>query len=58
MLKHQFDKVFSGVIGHEYEMPKLICPLAAEMSRLVGIEVGKYRSAQATECLTVVEIGG
>ena len=47
MLKHQFDKVFSGVIGHEHEMLKLICPLAAEMSRLVGIEVGKYRPAQA-----------
>ncbi len=32
----QFDALFSGVIGQDYEMLKLICPLATEMSRLVG----------------------
>jgi tRNA (cmo5U34)-methyltransferase len=58
MLKHQFDKVFSGIIGQDYELLNLICPLAAEMSRLVGIEVGKYQPRQRTDRLKVVEIGG
>ena len=54
----QLDAMFSGVIGQDYEMLKLICPLAAEMSRLVGVETGKYRPEQALEDLIVVELGG
>lgn len=34
-----YGDMFSGVIGQEYEMLKLICPLATEMSRLVGTAV-------------------
>jgi hypothetical protein len=37
-----FDAMFSGVIGQDYQLLKIISPLAAEMSRLVGVEVGKF----------------
>lgn len=57
MADNAFDAMFSGVIGQEYQMLKLICPFAAEMSRLVGVEVGEYcRSRQAPQ--QVVELGG
>lgn len=49
--------MFSGVIGQDYDLLNLICPIATEMSRLVGIAASKY-AAQATENLTVVELGG
>ncbi|AMK77964.1 MULTISPECIES: class I SAM-dependent methyltransferase [Methylomonas] len=52
-----FDAMFSGVIGQEYQMLKLICPFATEMSRLVGEIVGAYCDAQNTT-QTVVELGG
>ncbi len=52
-----FDAMFSGVIGQEYQMLKLICPFATEMSRLVGIEVGLYAQTKA-DALRVVELGG
>lgn len=52
-----FDAMFSGVIGREYQMLKLICPFATEMSRLVGIEVGAYCREQKLP-QTVVELGG
>lgn len=51
-----FDAMFSGIIGKEYDLLKLICPLATEMSRLVGDQVAKYGSA-LTQPLKVVEIG-
>ncbi|MDI1277785.1 class I SAM-dependent methyltransferase [Methylobacter sp.] len=55
--KSQYDALFSGVIGQDYELLNLICPLATQMSRLVGVAAAEY-SAQATDNLTVVELGG
>jgi len=55
--KIPYADMFSGVIGQEYEMLKLICPLATEMSRLVGEQVKKY-SASHDIPLKVVELGG
>lgn len=52
-----YADMFSGVIGQEYEMLELICPLATEMSRLVGEEVKQYASLQAKP-VHVVELGG
>jgi len=53
----QYDALFSGVIGQDYELLNLICPLATQMSRLVGASAAEY-SAQAADNLTVVELGG
>lgn len=58
MEQTQLDAMFSGVIGQEYEILKLICPLSAEMSRLVGVEVGKFRSGHASEKHNIIELGG
>jgi ubiquinone/menaquinone biosynthesis C-methylase UbiE len=55
--KSQYDAMFSGVIGQDYELLRLICPLAPEMSRLVGVAANEY-CAQARENLSVVELGG
>lgn len=52
-----YADMFSGVIGQEYEMLKLICPLATEMSQLVGEEVKQYASLQ-DEPVKVIELGG
>ena len=54
---NNFDAMFSGVIGQDYRMLKLICPFATEMSRLVGLEAGEF-SRQTAETLKVVELGG
>ena len=51
-----YDALFAGVIGQEYEMLKLICPLMTEMSRLVGETVNIYPQAGCD--LKVVELGG
>jgi len=56
--KSQYDAIFSGVIGQDYELLNLICPLATEMSRLVGIAASEYAAAQAIDNLNVVELGG
>lgn len=53
----QFDAMFSGIIGQEYEMLKLICPFALEMSRLVGLEVGAAWQGRSG-IQSVVELGG
>lgn len=55
--KSQYDAIFSGVIGQDYELLNLICPLATQLSRLVGTAAATY-SAQATDNLTVAELGG
>ncbi len=55
--KSAFADMFSGVIGQEYEMLKLICPLATEMSRLVGIAVNKYAGLNP-DPLNIIELGG
>ena len=54
--KLQYDAMFSGVIGQDYDMLRLICPAATEMSRLVGMTVSAY--PETTEPLHVVELGG
>lgn len=57
MAANSFDAMFSGVIGREYELLKLICPMSTEMSRLVGLEVGEYCQLKP-ESQWVVELGG
>jgi ubiquinone/menaquinone biosynthesis C-methylase UbiE len=52
-----YDALFSGVIGQDYELLNLICPLATKMSRLVGVAASEY-AAQTTDNLNVVELGG
>lgn len=56
-INQSFDAMFSGVIGQQYDMLKLICPLSIEMSQLVGIAVQEY-SQQSPDTLSVVELGG
>ncbi|MCF7966923.1 MAG: class I SAM-dependent methyltransferase [Methylobacter tundripaludum] len=53
----KYDAIFSGVIGQDYELLNLICPLATKMSRLVGDAVSDY-AAHTSGNLTVVELGG
>lgn len=57
MAANTFDAMFSGVIGQEYQLLKLICPFATEMSRLVGVEVGEYCKSKS-EPQAIVELGG
>lgn len=52
-----YEMMFSGVIGQEYQSLMLICPLAAQMSRLVGEAIANY-SQTHLQTLTVVELGG
>ncbi len=52
------DAMFSGIIGKEYDMLKLVCPLAAEMSRLVGWQVSNYQGTTARQSLEIIELGG
>ena len=54
----QLDAMFSGVIGQEYDTLKLICPLAAKMSRLVGETVENYAAVNPNQTLSVLELGG
>jgi ubiquinone/menaquinone biosynthesis C-methylase UbiE len=55
--KTQYDAIFSGVIGKDYELLNLICPIATEMSRLVGLAVNSY-SQQSADSLSIIELGG
>jgi len=57
MADNTFDAMFSGVIGQDYQMLKLICPAATEMSRLVGVEVGEYCKSKSVP-QRVLELGG
>lgn len=50
------DVMFSNIIVQDYDMLKLLCPLAVEMSRLVGLTVSAY--PDNSELLSVVELGG
>ncbi len=52
-----YDAIFSGVIGSDYHLLKLISPLSAEMSRLVGEATGEF-CRQYPEAVRVVELGG
>lgn len=53
----QYDAMFSGAIGQEYHALSLICPLAVQMSRLVGDAVATYNQTRP-QPLKVVELGG
>jgi ubiquinone/menaquinone biosynthesis C-methylase UbiE len=53
----KYDALFSGIIGEEYNMLNLTCPLAIKMSHLVGESLKDY-VATKTEKLNVVELGG
>jgi ubiquinone/menaquinone biosynthesis C-methylase UbiE len=53
----KYDALFSGVIGEDYNMLNLICPLATKMSHLVGETLKDYADSK-TEKLSVVELGG
>ncbi len=55
--KIPFDAIFSGVIGQDYELLNLICPLATQMSQLVGLAAAQY-AMQATDNVDAVELGG
>lgn len=52
-----FDALFAGVIGQEYQILKKICPLAAEMIRLVG-ETVAVCCRDHSDVQTLVELGG
>lgn len=54
----QLDAMFSGVIGQEYQTLKLICPLAAKMSQLVGDTLEKYVAIRPKRFLSILELGG
>lgn len=56
-MTEKYDAMFSGVIGKDYDMLNLICPLATKMSHLVGETLKNY-AASKTEKLNVVELGG
>lgn len=51
-----YDAIFSGSIGQDYHLLKLIAPLATEMSKLVGEAVARYPAT--TQNLSIVELGG
>jgi len=55
--RHDFDAMFAGIMGEEYALLKLICPLATEMSRLVGEEVAAYVEKRP-DTQQLVELGG
>lgn len=50
------DVLFSDTIVQQYDLLKLICPLAEEMSGLVGKVISDY--PDNSEPLSVVELGG
>ncbi len=51
-----FDAMFSGIIGQDYDTLNLICPVATQMSRLVGESAFEY-AAKSADKLNVVELG-
>ena len=53
----QFNDMFSGVLGEEYDMLKLICPLSTKMSGLVG-EAVKQTCKETPGHKSIVELGG
>jgi ubiquinone/menaquinone biosynthesis C-methylase UbiE len=52
----QYNAMFSGVLGQEYHNLILICPLAAQMSQLVGEAVATH--SQTRPHSNVIELGG
>ncbi len=57
--QHGYEAMFSGIIGQDYDMLRLICPLATEMSRLVGETVGDYcKTLNEADSIQLLELGG
>ncbi len=58
-MNYNYQDMFAGIIGKEYEILSQICPLSTEMSQLVGQAVADY-----TQCLShqsrvsCLELGG
>ncbi|HCT99019.1 MAG TPA: SAM-dependent methyltransferase [Methylococcaceae bacterium] len=57
-MSENYDALFSGIIGQDYDMLNLICPQATKMSHLVGEALGDYASRKPSETLNVIELGG
>lgn len=58
MHKNQVEKLFSGLIGEHYELLKIICPAAPDMSRRVGEHLAKWQPpADFARPLKVLELG-
>lgn len=55
--EHTAEHLFHGPIADEYDMLKLICPPAADMSRRVGEFVGGWLPPYPHPRLTLLEIG-
>ena len=49
----QNNPTFSGIIGQEYDLLRLICPLATKMSELVGEAI-----LSSSQHLSIIELGG
>jgi ubiquinone/menaquinone biosynthesis C-methylase UbiE len=57
IVDNTYDAMFSGIIGQEYQMLKLICPFAARLSQLVGEEIVGI-CQEHNQPLDVLELGG
>lgn len=57
IVDNNYDAMFSGVIGQEYQMLKLICPFATRLSQLVGEEIAEVCRGR-NQSVEVVELGG
>jgi ubiquinone/menaquinone biosynthesis C-methylase UbiE len=57
MINTEMERLFSGLIGKEYELLRIIHPEAAEMSTRVGEFVGNRGKPNEGQALNVLEIG-
>jgi ubiquinone/menaquinone biosynthesis C-methylase UbiE len=57
-MSENYDALFSGIIGKDYDMLNLICPQATKMSHLVGETLAQFAERRKNDTLNVVELGG
>jgi tRNA (cmo5U34)-methyltransferase len=57
-MSENYDALFSGIIGKDYDMLNLICPQATKMSHLVGETLAQFAERKRNDTLNVVELGG
>mgnify|MGYP000140792407 FL=1 len=57
-MNDDYNALFSGIIGKEYDMLNLICPQATKMSHLVGETLAQFAERKKNDTLNVVELGG
>ena len=55
--EYNAEHLFEGAIADEYDLLKLICPAAAEMSQRVGEFAGAWMPSYHVERLNLLEIG-